>query len=84
MRSPYDSFPKKENFPKLPEVRRLQNLELILMTKVHFLSSSALPDLVLDTDLLRAQMEMTAIPLLYLRCAMEENCLAKSAAIQIR
>ena len=46
--------------------------------------SSALPDLVLDTDILRVQMQMTVLPLRYLKCAMEENCLAKSAAVQIR
>jgi len=45
---------------------------------------NALPDLVLDTDLLRGHMEMNMLPLYSLRCAMEENCLSKSAAGQLR
>lgn len=47
-------------------------------------SSSALPDLVLDTDLLKGHMEINVLPLFGLRCAMEENCLSKSAASQLR
>ena len=48
------------------------------------LPSSALPDLVLDTDLLKSHMEINVLPLYGLRCAMEENCLSKSAASQLR
>ena len=48
------------------------------------LLSSALPDLVLDTDILKGHMEMNVIALKFLRCAMEENCLGRTAAIQLR
>lgn len=54
------------------------------LTKIHFSFSLALPDLVLDTDLLKSHMEMNMLPLFSLRCAMEENCLASSAARQLR
>lgn len=46
---------------------------------MHFLFS-ALPDIVLDTDVLKNYMEMNILALRYLQCAMEENCLAPSAA----
>lgn len=45
---------------------------------------SALPDLVLNIDVLRGYMEMTSIPMRYLQCAYEENCLSASAERQLR
>lgn len=45
---------------------------------------SALPDLVLNIDVLRGYMEMTSIPMRYLQCAYEENCLSASAEQQLR
>ena len=45
---------------------------------------SALPDLVINVDVLRGYMEMTSIPMRYLQCAYEENCLSASAERQLR
>ena len=45
---------------------------------------SALPDLVLDTDMLKRYMEMNTLALRYLQCAFEENCLSASAAEAMR
>lgn len=45
---------------------------------------SALPDLVVNTDILRSYMELNVFPLSALRCAMEENCLSPSAARFLR
>ncbi|PFX29780.1 Lysyl oxidase-like 2 [Stylophora pistillata] len=45
---------------------------------------SALPDLVVNTDILRRNMELNVFPLSMLRCAMEENCLSPSAAYYLR
>jgi len=45
---------------------------------------NALPDLVIDTDLLKRYMELNTIPLRYLQCAFEENCLSASAAARMR
>lgn len=42
-------------------------------------SSTALPDIVPDVELLRKDMKMQSIPMEYLRCSLEENCLSDSA-----
>lgn len=39
----------------------------------------ALPDIVPDVELLRKDMKMQSIPMEYLRCSLEENCLSDSA-----
>ena len=44
----------------------------------------ALPDIVPDVELLQADMKMRLIPLEYLRCPLEENCLSPSADFLIR
>lgn len=57
------------------EMTFLENLSFVI---------SALPDLVLNIDVLRGYMEMTSIPMRYLQCAYEENCLSASAERQLR
>ena len=44
----------------------------------------ALPDIVPDVDMLQADMKIQIIPLEYLRCPLEENCLSPSADFLIR
>ena len=44
----------------------------------------ALPDIVPDVEMLRADMKIQLIPLEYLRCPLEENCLSPSADFLIR
>ena len=44
----------------------------------------ALPDIVPDVKMLQADMKIQIIPLEYLRCPLEENCLSPSADFLIR
>ena len=44
----------------------------------------ALPDIVPDVEMLRADMKIQLIPLEYLRCPLEEKCLSASADFLIR
>ena len=44
----------------------------------------ALPDIVPDIDVLRRDMRLSIVPMQYLRCPLEENCLSDSAGYVIR
>ena len=43
-----------------------------------------LPDIVPDTEVLQRDMKINSIPLQYLRCPLEENCLSETADYEIR
>lgn len=44
----------------------------------------ALPDIVPDVEMLQRDMKIQLIPMEYLRCPLEENCLSESAGYVIR